>query len=236
MKFRSFITFAILVAMVATTSCQPGKSSRDAKLETTIDSTSYALGVLIGENNKRQMEMTPGASDLNIDLLVAAMEKSLKGEETKIDGTTANTIVRNFFEGVSKKEAQKNLEEGQAFLESNKAKEGVITLPSGLQYEILKEGNGPKPTEKDKVKCHYHGTTIDGKVFDSSVDRGEPVDFPVTGVIKGWTEALQLMPVGSKWKLYIPAELAYGERGAGADIGPNAALVFEVELLEIVKE
>jgi FKBP-type peptidyl-prolyl cis-trans isomerase len=236
MKIRSFISFAILVAMVAATSCQPGKGSRDIKLENSIDSVSYALGVLVGENNKRQMEMTPGASDLNIDIMVAAMEKSLKGEEPKIDGTAANTIIRTFFEGASKKEATKNLEAGQAFLEANKAKEGVVTLPSGLQYEILKEGNGPKPKETDTVKCHYHGTTIDGKVFDSSVDRGEPSEFPVNGVIKGWVEALQLMPVGSKWKLYVPADLAYGERGAGADIGPNSTLIFEVELLDIVKK
>ncbi|OFX33437.1 MAG: peptidylprolyl isomerase [Bacteroidetes bacterium GWF2_42_66] len=200
-----------------------------------MDSASYALGVLIGQNNKQQMDMTPGAKELNIDLLMAAMEKSLKGEEVVINAEAANTLIRNYFEGISKQEAQKNLEAGKAFLETNKAKQGVVTLPSGLQYEVLKEGNGPKPTAEDKVKCHYHGTTIDGKVFDSSVDRGEPAEFPVNGVIPGWIEALQLMPVGSKWKLYIPAELAYGERGAGADIGPNSALVFEVELLEIVK-
>ena len=235
MKIRSLIIFAVLAFVVATTSCQPGKSGKDVKLESNIDSASYALGVLIGQNNKQQMDMTPGASDINIDLLVAAMEKSLKGEDVKIPAEAASTIVRGYFEGISKKEGQKNLEAGQAFLEANKAKEGVVTLESGLQYEILKEGTGTKPTADDKVKCHYHGTTIDGKVFDSSVERGEPAEFPVNGVIPGWVEALQLMPVGSKWKLYIPAELAYGERGAGADIAPNSALIFEVELLEIVK-
>ncbi|MDX9881357.1 MAG: FKBP-type peptidyl-prolyl cis-trans isomerase [Prolixibacteraceae bacterium] len=233
MKIRSLLILAAFIAVVA--SCQNGKGGREVKLENNLDSASYALGVLIGENNKRQMDMTPGAKELNVDLLMAAMEQSLKGEEVKISSEDANNLIRNYFEGISKKEADKNLEAGKSFLETNKAKEGVVTLPSGLQYEILKEGNGPKPTAEDKVKCHYHGTTIDGKVFDSSVDRGEPAEFPVNGVIPGWVEALQLMPVGSKWKLYIPAELAYGERGAGADIGPNSALVFEVELLEIIK-
>lgn len=129
--------------------------------------------------------------------------------------------------------AEKNTKEGEAFLEANKKKSGVITLPSGLQYKILKEGNGAKPTATQTVKCHYRGTLIDGKEFDSSYKRGEPTEFPVGGVIKGWTEALQLMPVGSKWELYIPSTLAYGERGAGQTIGPNAVLIFEIELLSI---
>jgi FKBP-type peptidyl-prolyl cis-trans isomerase FklB len=127
----------------------------------------------------------------------------------------------------------KNREAGLKFLAENKTKPGVVTLPDGLQYLVLKEGTGPKPTINDKVKTHYHGTLIDGTVFDSSVDRGQPISFPVGGVIKGWTEALQLMPVGSKWRLFIPSELAYGDRGAGPKIGPGAALVFEVELLAI---
>jgi FKBP-type peptidyl-prolyl cis-trans isomerase len=144
-------------------------------------------------------------------------------------------MIQKFFEKVSTKEAAKNAEEGKAFLEQNKTKEGVITTASGLQYEILKAGEGPKPTAEQNVKCNYHGTLINGTVFDSSVDRGEPATFNVSQVIPGWTEALQLMPVGSKWKLYIPGELAYGERGAGKNIGPNTTLIFEVELLEIVK-
>ncbi|MFQ5448203.1 MAG: FKBP-type peptidyl-prolyl cis-trans isomerase, partial [Saprospiraceae bacterium] len=128
---------------------------------------------------------------------------------------------------------QKNLEEGRAFLEANKKREGVHVTESGLQYEILKEGSGPTPKAEDKVRVHYHGTLIDGTVFDSSVERGEPITFPVTGVIKGWVEALQMMQAGAKWKLFIPSNLAYGERGAGAQIGPNAVLIFEVELLGI---
>ena len=170
-----------------------------------------------------------------MDILINAFEKQLKGDSAQMDAAKANAMIQKFFEKVSTKEAAKNAEEGKTFLEQNKTKEGVITTASGLQYEILKAGEGPKPTADQSVKCHYHGTLIDGKVFDSSVDRGEPATFNVSQVIPGWTEALQLMPVGSKWKLYIPGELAYGERGAGKDIGPNTTLIFEVELLEIVK-
>ena len=126
-----------------------------------------------------------------------------------------------------------NKKEGEAFLAANKGKEGVVILPSGLQYKILKEGAGPKPTASDSVVCNYRGTLINGAEFDSSYKRGQPATFPVSGVIKGWTEALQLMAVGSKWQLFIPSELAYGERGAGADIGPSSTLIFEVELLSI---
>jgi FKBP-type peptidyl-prolyl cis-trans isomerase FklB len=126
-----------------------------------------------------------------------------------------------------------NKKEGDAFLAANKTKEGVVTLPSGLQYKILTAGTGPKPTTSDSVACNYRGTLIDGKEFDSSYKRGQPATFPVAGVIKGWTEALQLMPVGSKWQLFVPSDLAYAERGSGPDIGPNATLIFEVELLSI---
>jgi FKBP-type peptidyl-prolyl cis-trans isomerase len=132
-----------------------------------------------------------------------------------------------------KQAGETNKKEGQEFLIANKTKEGVVTLPSGLQYKILTEGTGPKPTAAESVSCNYRGTLINGKEFDSSYKRGQPATFPVNGVIKGWTEALQLMPVGSKWQLFIPSELAYGERGAGADIGPGSTLIFEVELLSI---
>ena len=135
--------------------------------------------------------------------------------------------------GKMKNIAEKNKKEGDAFLEANKKKDGVITLPSGLQYKIIKEGSGPKPTATQTVKCNYRGTLIDGKEFDSSYKRGEPTEFPVGQVIKGWTEALQLMPVGSKWQLFIPSNLAYGENGGGSMIGPNAALIFDIELISI---
>ncbi len=129
--------------------------------------------------------------------------------------------------------AAANLKEGQDFLATNKQKEGVVELPSGLQYEILKEGNGPKPTETDKVLCHYHGTLINGTIFDSSVQRGQPIAFPLNQVIKGWTEGVQLMGVGSKWRFFIPPHLGYGDRQVGPTIGPNSTLIFDVELLGI---
>jgi FKBP-type peptidyl-prolyl cis-trans isomerase len=224
----------ILAASVVLAACQKN-SSKTVTLTNENDSASYALGVLIGQNNKQNLDASPGTKDLNVDILITAFEKQLKGEESQMDAAKANTMIQKFFEKVSTKEAAKNAEEGKAFLEQNKTKEGVITTASGLQYEILKAGEGPKPTAEQNVKCNYHGTLINGTVFDSSVDRGEPATFNVSQVIPGWTEALQLMPVGSKWKLYIPGELAYGERGAGKNIGPNTTLIFEVELLEIVK-
>ncbi|MDO9614559.1 MAG: FKBP-type peptidyl-prolyl cis-trans isomerase, partial [Bacteroidota bacterium] len=199
------------------------------------DSVSCALGVLIGENNKQQMKDAPGVDQLDKKIIIAAFQKAFLGDSVQIKADNANGIIQTYFTAISKAEADKNIKAGEEFLAANGSKAGVVTLPSGLQYEIITAGTGSKPTTADQVKCHYHGTTIDGKVFDSSVERGEPAVFPVGNVIPGWTEALQLMPVGSKWKLFIPAALAYGERGAGADIKPNSTLIFEVELLEIVK-
>jgi FKBP-type peptidyl-prolyl cis-trans isomerase FklB len=147
----------------------------------------------------------------------------------------ANEFISNYFQKAMEEKGAVVRVEGEKFLEENKKKAGVTTTASGLQYEVIKTGDGPKPTATDKVKTHYHGTLTNGTVFDSSVDRGEPVEFPVNGVIKGWTEALQLMPVGSKWKLFVPYSLAYGERAAGPQIPAYSAFVFEVELLEIVK-
>ncbi len=232
---NSIIYLMVVGLLIATTSCQQG-GTKDVKLETTVDSVSYAIGLLVGQNNLNNLTKAPGGKDLDVTIMSAAFaEASAKGE-LKMTEEDANKMLQTYFQAAGKKEAQENLEEGNAFLEKNKARKGVITTESGLQYEILKEGKGPKPTKQDKVKVNYHGTLIDGTVFDSSVDRGEPATFGVGQVIKGWTEALQLMPVGSKWKVYIPANLAYGERGAGGDIGPNETLIFEVELLEIVKK
>lgn len=235
MKIKSLLLMATIVAFSAA-SCQQGISGKKVNLKTEIDSTSYALGILIGQQNKQGLEGFPGGSDIDIEILTQAFFQFLKDEATLMEPAEANEIVGKYFENANNKSAQKNLEEGNAFLEKNKARAGVITTASGLQYEIITEGNGPKPTEADVVKVHYHGTLMDGKVFDSSVDRGEPVEFPVGQVIQGWVEALQLMPVGSKWKIYIPGSLGYGERGAGGDIGPNAVLIFDVELIEIVTE
>jgi FKBP-type peptidyl-prolyl cis-trans isomerase len=236
MKLSSIIYALAFVLFVGVAGCQNTGSKGNVKMTNKNDSVSYALGVLIGENNKQQVKSVPGADLLDKDILIAAFTKTFKGDSVEIKAAQANEMIQSYFQEIAMAEGVKNQKAGEDFLTANKSKSGVTTLPSGLQYEVITMGTGPKPTAQDEVKCHYHGTTIDGKVFDSSVERGEPVNFPVSGVIPGWTEALQLMPVGSKWKLYIPSNVAYGEQGAGADIKPNSTLIFEVELLEIVKK
>lgn len=236
MKLRTLFYATALVLSVGVAGCQNSGTKGEIKLASKNDSVSYALGVLIGENNKQQMKSAPGVDQLDKKILIAAFEKAFLGDSVQIKPEKANQTIQSFFNQISKVESDKSMKEGEDFLAANKNKSGVVTLPSGLQYEIIKAGTGPKPKAEDEVKCHYKGTLIDGKVFDSSIERGEPATFPVNRVIPGWTEALQLMPVGSKWKLYIPASLGYGERGAGQDIKPNSALIFEVELLEIVKK
>ena len=190
-----------------------------------MDSFSYSLGILIGNNLKNE-----GITNISAPDLVEALEDVLMGKG-KIAVQNANELIQKTMSEKAALQSAGVKEEGEKFLAENKNKPGIITTPSGLQYEVIQMGK--KPSLQDKVKTHYHGTLINGKVFDSSVQRGEPISFPVNGVIKGWTEALQLMPVGSKFKLYIPYQLAYGERGAGADIKPFSALIFEVELLGI---
>lgn len=197
-------------------------------LKNKLDSVSYGIGVSIAENLKAQ-----GLENINPSLMAKAVQDALKNQPLTMTKEQCDMSISNYLQQLKADKAAKNREAGLKFLAENKVKPGVLTLPDGLQYQILKEGNGPKPTAADKVKTHYHGTLIDGTVFDSSVDRGQPISFPVGGVIKGWTEALQLMPVGSKWRLFIPSELAYGDRGAGPKIGPGAALIFDVELLAI---
>jgi FKBP-type peptidyl-prolyl cis-trans isomerase len=230
---KNSIIYGLVVVMALSASCQ--QSGKSVKLQSNIDSVSYAIGVLVGSNNLKQLETAPGGGDISKEVMAAAFRAASMGEEAALTDEQANELVRKFFESASEREAQKALEEGNAFLEKNKARAGVTTTESGLQYEIITAGTGALPVATDQVRVHYHGTLIDGKVFDSSVDRGEPVVFGVNQVIPGWTEALQLMPVGSKWKIYLPSNIAYGERGAGGDIGPNSVLIFEVELLEIVK-
>ena len=171
---------------------------------------------------KQSVEVDP-------DILVRGLRDSLAGGKTLLTEDEERTVLTVLQNEIQKKREDANME----FLAANKSKEGVVTLPSGLQYKILQAGTGPKPATTDSVVCNYRGTTIDGKEFDSSYKRGQPATFPVSGVIKGWTEALQLMPVGSKWQLFIPGDLAYGARGAGPGIGPNATLIFEVELISI---
>lgn len=237
MRIQSFLFIVLGIIVSLTISCQQsGSGVKNIKLKTQSDSVSYALGILIAQNNKQNLDNAPGKDQINIDIMAEAFRLFLKDEELPMTAETANSCVTGFFQKMYEQTGQDNLEKGNAFLEENRKREGVKTTESGLQYEIIKEGTGAKPTVNDNVKVHYHGTLIDGKVFDSSVERNEPVEFPVNGVIPGWTEALQLMTVGSKWKIYLPSNLGYGERGAGGDIGPNTALIFEVELLDIIKK
>jgi FKBP-type peptidyl-prolyl cis-trans isomerase FklB len=199
-------------------------------LTTKMDSLSAAIGVSFTNSLTSQ-----GIENINADVLNKTINAALKGQKTAFTPESANQFIGSYFQKMMEEKGAVVRVEGEKFLEENKKRSGVTTTESGLQYEIIKTGEGPKPAATDKVKTHYHGTLTNGTVFDSSVDRGEPVEFPVNGVIKGWTEALQLMPVGSKWKLFIPYQLAYGERAAGPQIPAYSALVFEVELLEIVK-
>jgi FKBP-type peptidyl-prolyl cis-trans isomerase FklB len=217
---------------------EPAKEAEPAKtrpeLKTLNDKTSYAIGVSIGRNLKAQ------GYEADLSLVLLGMEDAIEGGKLLLTDQEVQAVLAESRQVLAtrksermKAAAETNKAAGPAFLVENAKKPGVVTLPSGLQYKVVKEGAGPKPALTDTVTTHYRGTLIDGKEFDSSYGRGEPTSFPVNGVIKGWTEALQLMPVGSKWELYIPSELAYGERGAGQDIGPNATLVFEIELLGI---
>ncbi|MAJ05605.1 MAG: peptidylprolyl isomerase [Crocinitomicaceae bacterium] len=214
------LIFTINLSIKSTMSAQ--------KLTNEIDSVSYSLGVNIGENLKTQFP------DINLKNFELAIKDVLDNQkEPKISGADAQKVIQNYFQKQQAKASESVIEEGKKFLTENSKKDGITTLESGLQYEIIKSGEGAKPTINDQVTTHYHGTLLDGTVFDSSVERGQPATFPVSGVIKGWTEALQLMTVGSKWKLFVPYDLAYGERGAGPKIGPYTTLIFEVELISI---
>ncbi len=210
------------------------KSGSAQALVTKKDKLSYAIGMNFGKGLKQQ------PLDVDPNIVVRGLRDALAGGNLAMTDDELRTVLTELQgELRAKQEAMMqqvggvNKKEGDAFLAANKAKEGVVALPSGLQYKIMKQGSGPKPAASDTVVCNYRGTLINGKEFDSSYKRGQPASFPVSGVIKGWTEALQLMPVGSKWELYVPAEMAYGDRGAGPDIGPGATLIFEVELLSI---
>ena len=233
MQIKSlFVTFVAGTLILG--SCNTFKSSK-VELKTLADSAAYAIGIDIGNNIKKNLPTAPGGKDLDQKIILAAFTSALKGDSSQIPALKITSTTQSYFMKAQQVESGKAGEAGKKFLEDNGKRAEVKTTASGLQYEIIKEGTGPKPLATDTVIVHYHGTTIEGKVFDSSVDRKEPAKFPVNQVIPGWTEALQLMPVGSKWRLVIPSALAYGERGAGADIKPNAVLVFEVELLEIKK-
>ena len=201
-----------------------------------MDKVSYALGMGIG----RQLN-DMGAESLNIDDFAQAIKDVLAGGKTQLDAYEAQAIVQEFFQKQEEKQRASAAErhkalkaQGEQYLAENGKKDGVVTLPSGLQYQVLQEGNGRKPKATDQVKCHYEGMLVDGTLFDSSIQRGEPATFPLNGVIAGWTEGLQLMQEGAKYRFFIPYHLGYGERGAGASIPPFAALVFDVELIEVI--
>jgi FKBP-type peptidyl-prolyl cis-trans isomerase FklB len=221
-------------------SAKPAAASASAKkpmLATGRDSLSYSVGYSIAQSMKQQ-----GMTSVNTAMVARGLDDALKSLPLQITEPEMQQIMMAYMQkqyaaknAEAGKAAEGNKKIGAAFLAENKSKPGVKTTASGLQYIVEKEGTGAKPTASDRVKVHYTGTLIDGKVFDSSVQRGQPTEFGVTEVIKGWTEVLQLMPVGSKWKVFIPSDIAYGDRGAGADIGPGSTLIFDIELLDIVK-
>lgn len=206
-----------------------GKMTNKYKLKRIMDKFSYGLGMGIGQNL-----LSMGVKNLDVEDFVKGIKDVLAGAATEMTHSEAQKVVSEHFKKLAEEAYAKVKSEGEAFLAANKAKEGVVTLPSGLQYEVIKEGSGKKPSATDRVQCHYEGTLIDGTVFDSSIRRGEPAVFGVNQVIKGWVEALQLMSEGSKWRLYIPQEMAYGANGAGDMIPPYSALIFDVELIKIV--
>lgn len=193
------------------------------------DEVSYALGLSIGQNFKAS-----GIKAITSEDFIAGLQDALAEREPQMTTERAREVINQLFMRLQQEEAELNAAAGKEYQEIMRHKSGVVTLPNGLQYEIIKEGSGAKPKATDKVRVHYHGTLINGVVFDSSVERGEPAEFPLNAVIPGWTEILQLMPVGSKWRVVIPSELAYGSRGAGDVIRPNMTLIFEIELLDIV--
>lgn len=205
-------------------------ASLDMVFKNNADSASYSLGVRIAQNLKSQ-----GLNPLNITAFQKGMADALQSKKPLIADELLDNCIRTYQQKIGSEKSIVAKKEGQAFLTANGKRSGVVTLPSGLQYEIIKAGadTAVKPTLASTVKCHYHGTTVNGTVFDSSVDRGEPISFPLGNVIVGWQEALQLMSVGSKWKLYIPSELAYGDRQQGDKIAPGSTLIFEVELLGV---
>ena len=210
---------------------QSGKKPVPPSVLSSIDSLSYAMGVQTASYYKAQ-----GAAKINSAMVKKAYDDVYSNKAPLMTPEQCNMTIQTKLQEYMSQKSNGEKEAGMKFLEENKKRPGVVKLPSGLQYEIIKEGTGPIPKSTDTVKAHYAGSLVDGKEFDNSYKRGEPITIPVTGVIQGWVQALQMMPVGSKWKLYIPSDLAYGERGAGGAIPGGAALIFEIELLEIVNK
>ena len=231
--YRGLITGLALTTLLSGCN-QQATADENVKLDNDTNKASYAIGIQMGS------QMAPLNDLLNQDAIIMGFKDSIAGKEPQLSMEDMQAVMQSFQQTVMEQQQAKrqqaagaNAEAGEAFLNENKTKEGVKTTESGLQYKVITEGTGATPTETDTVVTHYTGTLINGEVFDSSYKRNNPATFPVNGVIPGWTEALQMMKVGSKWKLFIPAELAYGEQGAGANIGPNEVLIFDIELLEI---
>lgn len=242
MKFKFLIVCLLAIGITSYSFGQKKKDKDKAKVKETevvgvklgskLDTISYCLGVLFGGSLSQS-----GFTEVNTKIMAVGTDEVLTKKTLLFDPQKANEIVGKYVTDQRKSKGEKNLKEGQAFLEKNKMEPGVITLPSGLQYKILKEGNGPKPDSTSKVTVHYHGTLINGQVFESSIEHGEPVQLTVNGVIEGWKQALPMMSVGSKWRLFIPSALAYGENPRpGGPIEANMVLIFDVELISIDKD
>ena len=237
MSIRNLLTLVVVGVLLvfACSNSTTSSASGDTTMKNEIDTVSYAWGANMGSFLKSQ-----NLESLNYAVFEKALKDAMNGGEVLFDETQVRKILQDYGQKAAKRAAAGNKAKSKAFLEENGAKDGVVTLPSGLQYKVTKEGTGPVAQKGDKIKAHYHGTLIDGTVFDSSVDRGQPFEFDLGmgRVIKGWDEAFALMPVGSKWTLYIPSNLAYGDQQQrqGSPIGPGMALIFEVELLEILPQ
>ncbi|MDR1330903.1 MAG: FKBP-type peptidyl-prolyl cis-trans isomerase [Tannerella sp.] len=236
MKKISVLTMSAMAAALLAVSCNQSGVPTSANLNSSVDSVSYAIGVNFGLGLKESLATLPGGK-ANVEAVIVGFATAIRGNDDalKFDQQSAMAYVNQYIQQEQSLEFEAAKAEGDTFLEANKANEGVITTESGLQYKVLKEGTGAKPLIGDQVKAHYTGKLLDGTVFDSSVERGEPATFALTGVIRGWTEVLQIMPEGSKYQVWIPADLAYGSEGAGQMIKPNSTLEFEIELLEVIR-
>lgn len=232
MKFKTICTLLAVTLMIFSNACsQNNSTSTEADLNSKVDSVSYALGYQYGMFMAQQ-----GLEDLNVDAIVAGLNTGLQGMDAQLTEVESQQVIQSYQQELMASRSEANLAEGQEFLKQNLEKEGIEETESGLQYKVIEEGDGESPTAESVVRVHYEGRLIDGEVFDSSYDRGEPVEFPLSGVIRGWTEGVQLMKEGATYEFYIPGNLAYGQRPPqGSPIGPNETLIFKVELLEVVE-